>query len=221
VFDVTSKDFRGHDMQQFENSLDALQELSPKTKIFCLIHKMDLLSEGMRNSTFEERRQDILAKIDGRFECECFRTSIWDETLYRAWSQIVSFLLPNIETLKKNLKTFCETIHANEVVLFERSTFLVISHFDAVQHEDQHRFEKISNIIKQFKLSCIKTNYKFESMVVKNEKFSAYVEGFTTSTYIMIIVSDPKVEQEAILMNIKATRDYFESLVKSSYNASD
>jgi hypothetical protein len=31
-------------------------------------------------------------------------------------------------------------------------------------------------------------------MVVKNQKFSAYVEGFTTSTYIMIIVSDPNVE---------------------------
>jgi hypothetical protein len=40
-------------------------------------------------------------------------------------------------------------------------------------------------------------------MVVNNKKFSAYMEGFTSSTYIMIIVSDPKVEQEAILMNIR------------------
>jgi len=219
VFDVTSKDFKGHDMTQFENCLDALGELSPKTRIFCLIHKMDLLAENIRHQTFEQRQQDIVQKIDGRFEVECFKTSIWDETLYRAWSQIVSFLLPNIKTLERNLQTFCETLNADEVVLFERSTFLVISHHDAKQHEDQHRFEKISNIIKQFKLSCIKTNYKFESMVVKNQKFSAYVEGFTTSTYIMIVVSDQTVEQEAISMNIKATRDYFETLVKSSYNA--
>jgi Ras-related GTP-binding protein A/B len=56
-------------------------------------------------------------------------------------------------------------------------------------------------------------------MVVKNQKFCAYVEGFTSSTYIMIVISDPNVEQEAIVMNIKATRDHFESLVKSSYNA--
>ena len=118
------------------------------------------------------------------------------------------------------MATFCKSINADEVVLFERSTFLVISHHDAKPHEDQHRFEKISNIIKQFKLSCIKTNYKFESMVVKNQKFSAYVEGFTSSTYIMIVVSDTNVEQEAISMNIKATRDHFESLVKSSYSAS-
>ena len=221
VFDVTSKDFQGHDMSQFQNCLDALQELSPNTTIFCLIHKMDLLNEAERTQTFNDRKRDIeecVEKVDGNFKLQCFRTSIWDETLYRAWSQIVSFLLPNISVLQNNLKTFCETLNADEVVLFERSTFLVISHHDAKQHEDQHRFEKISNIIKQFKLSCIKTNYKFESMVVKNQKFSAYVEGFTSSTYIMIVVSDPSVEQEAITMNIKATRDYFESLVKSSYS---
>ena len=86
VFDVTSKDFNGHDMTQFENSLDALSELSPKTRIFCLIHKMDLLSESVRHNTFMDRRQDIINKIDGRFEVECFKTSIWDEKLYRAWS---------------------------------------------------------------------------------------------------------------------------------------
>lgn len=203
-------------MTQFSNSLEALQENSPNTRIFCLIHKMDLVAENLRESTFEQRKAEIEAKIAGRFKTMCFRTSIWDETLYKAWSEIVAFLLPNIKILKKNLKAFCETVNADEVVLFERSTFLVISHHDAKKHEDQHRFEKISNIIKQFKLSCIKTNYKFESMVVKNKKFSAYVEGFTTSTYIMIVVSDPNVEQEAISMNIKATREYFESLVKSS-----
>jgi len=148
VFDVTSKDFNGRDMQQFENCLDALTELSPKTRIFCLVHKMDMLGENVRNQTFEERKMDILQKVDKRFEVDCFKTSIWDETLYRAWSQIVSFLLPNIKTLEKNLKTFCETLNADEVVLFERSTFLVITHYDAKQHEDQHRFEKISNIIK-------------------------------------------------------------------------
>jgi Ras-related GTP-binding protein A/B len=168
VFDVTSKDFKGHDMTQFENCLNSLEELSPKTRIFCLLHKMDLVGENMKNEIFMQRKSDIENKIGNRFVVDCFRTSIWDETLYRAWSQIVSFLLPNIKVLEKNLKVFCETLNADEVVLFERSTFLVISYYDAKKHEDQHRFEKISNIIKQFKLSCIKTNYKFESMVVNN-----------------------------------------------------
>jgi len=47
---------------------------------------MDLLAENVRQTTFEQRRQDIIDKIDNRFEVECFKTSIWDETLYKAWS---------------------------------------------------------------------------------------------------------------------------------------
>ena len=67
MFDVMSKDFEGHDMTQFENCLDALTELSPNVKIFCLIHKMDLLPEADRDSTFESRKADIVSKINNRF----------------------------------------------------------------------------------------------------------------------------------------------------------
>ena len=56
---------------------------------------MDLLAENIRFETFMEKKMEIEEKVNKRFEIECFRTSIWDETLYRAWSQIVSFLLPN------------------------------------------------------------------------------------------------------------------------------
>jgi hypothetical protein len=31
-------------------------------------------------------------------------------------------------------------------------------------------------------------------MVVKNEKFTAIIDEFTQSTYIMVIVADPKIE---------------------------
>lgn len=83
-----------------------------------------------------------------------FPTSIWDETLYKAWSSIVYALIPNIDVIEKRLQKFCSICEADEVVLFERATFLVISHASTRKHKDIHRFEKISNIIKQFKLSC-------------------------------------------------------------------
>lgn len=132
VFDVTSKDFNG-DLNYYESCLNALTDLSQKAKIFCLVHKMDLLAENTREKMFHEKRTRIQEKTKG-FEVDCFNTSIWDETLYKAWSQIVYFLLPNVKTLEKNLEQFCLTINADEVVLFERSTFLVISHHDAKEH---------------------------------------------------------------------------------------
>lgn len=57
----------------------------------------------------------------------CFATSIWDETLYKAWSQIVYSLIPNVDLLEAQLKDFSAICGADEVVLFERATFLVIS----------------------------------------------------------------------------------------------
>lgn len=45
-------------------------------------------------------------------------------------------------------------MECDEVLLFERSTFLIISCCERATHHDEHRFEKVSNIIKGFKLSC-------------------------------------------------------------------
>jgi len=63
-------------------------------------------------------------------------------------------LIPNVQLLESHLDNFCKICEADEIVLFERMTFLVIAHSTRVDNGDAHRFEKISNIIKQFKLSC-------------------------------------------------------------------
>ena len=45
----------------------------------------------------------------------------------QAWSAIVHSLIPNIKRLEDELLMFCDMCDADEVVLFERATFLVIS----------------------------------------------------------------------------------------------
>ena len=68
-----------------------------------------------------------------------------------------------------------------EVVLFEKKTFLVIVHATVREHKDVHRFEKISNFIKQFKLSCTKSAAKFSSLdtgdLSDDERASSPLEG--------------------------------------------
>lgn len=63
---------------------------SPEAKIFCLVHKMDLVAEEQRDIIFKEREED-LKRLSLPLNCTAFKTSIWDETLYKAWSQIVSY----------------------------------------------------------------------------------------------------------------------------------
>jgi Ras-related GTP-binding protein A/B len=131
-------------------------------------------------------------------------------------------LIPNTKELEQHLSEFCEICDADEIVLFERATFLVISHATRPEreHRDVHRFEKISNIIKQFKLSCrfgactcprraprsirpnsflasvrSKTQAHFQAMEVRNSNFTAFIDYFTNNTYVMVIMSDPSIRK--------------------------
>jgi Ras-related GTP-binding protein A/B len=50
---------------------------------------------------FEAKKRDITEESGGMVILkEFFATSIWDETLYKAWSKIVQNLIPHINTIK-------------------------------------------------------------------------------------------------------------------------
>jgi hypothetical protein len=66
------------------------------------------------------------------------------------------------------------------------SSHVTPRHHSRTPHFDAHRFEKISNIIKQFKLSCGKAQSQFQGMQVQNSRFTAYIDQFTANTYIMV-----------------------------------
>lgn len=210
VFDVESRELE-KDMHYYQSCLEAILQNSPEAKVFCLVHKMDLVQEDQRELIFKEREED-LKKLSRPIDSICFRTSIWDETLYKAWSSIVYTLIPNVQQLESNLNQFANILDADEVLLFERATFLMISHCQLREHRDVHRFEKVSNIIKQFKLSCSKLAAQFQSMEVCNNQFAAFIDIFTPNTYVMVIMSDPSIPSAATLINIKNARKHFEKL---------
>ena len=389
VFDIASE-CPEKDFDHFSGVLEAIEENSPDARIFVLVHKMDLVAKEEQEMILEDRTRLIAESCDGCgvHNFQCFGTSIWDETLYKAWSEIVRYLIPNISVLQTHLEDFCRVCDADEVVLFEKATFLVISHSSAssgesgdanggriegegdanadgagatnnsaltgggedgnnmegttvtvgaqstgtgnvtantenvlstdtatapvstttdgieddtdeeqhnapisnihgaegsfppddaqdnysevttereldstltpsnngqnivnetgadttamtnnavnnntpedndanAQHKghgppghfDTHRFEKISNIVKQFKLSCEKAQSQFQGMEVSNSRFSAFIDAFTENTYIMVIVSNPNVHTAATLMNIKNARGHFERFIPRS-----
>ncbi|KAI3634256.1 hypothetical protein MIR68_007860 [Amoeboaphelidium protococcarum] len=212
VMDVETKadEDVDRDLNNYQMCIDALKANSPQAKVFVLIHKMDLVNLMDRESTMSMwlNRLKVVDKGDAMY----FATSIWDESLYKAWSSIVHSLIPDIDNLQNNLASFCKTCHADEVVLFERTTFLVISHANTREYSDAHRFEKISNIIKQFKLSCTKLQTSFQSMEISNSNYTACVETLTANTFIMVILSDPDVEPAAVKLNIMLARKYFDQL---------
>ncbi len=98
VFDIDSGDLE-NDITLFDGILEAMEQNSPDASIFVLIHKMDLVGEDERVVAFNERASLIQSRSQ-QFKMRCFATSIWDETLYRAWSAIVYSLIPNVALLE-------------------------------------------------------------------------------------------------------------------------
>mmetsp|Transcript_21838 Transcript_21838/g.19375 ORF Transcript_21838/g.19375 Transcript_21838/m.19375 type:complete len:162 (+) Transcript_21838:16-501(+) len=64
VFEIVSKEPE-KDLDYYKNCLSALEDLSQGAKIFCLIHKMDLIAESMRDKVFEQKEAEILEVSPG------------------------------------------------------------------------------------------------------------------------------------------------------------
>ncbi|KPJ13792.1 Ras-related GTP-binding protein A [Papilio machaon] len=146
VFDVESREME-KDMHYYQSCLEAILQNSPEARIFCLVHKMDLVAEERREEIFKEREEDLKG-LSKPLECTCFRTSIWDETLYKYY------------------------------------------------------------------IKCKKHFHQ-----VRNSVFAAFIDGFTSNTYVMVEMSDPKIPSEATLINIRNARKHFEKLEKVSSSA--
>lgn len=169
--------------------------------------------EDKRDEIFNKRKSQLEEK-SANFQIKCYQTSIWEASLYKAWTQIVSELSPNKEKIEKSLQNFAEACEANEVVLFEKNTFLLCFAYctkkEDEQNNDDQRFEKISHIIKKFKLSCMSSNSSFKSMVIETKNYSAYMDEFTSATYILVILSNKKVSLELLKLNTSLCRQSFE-----------
>ena len=221
VFDVESK-LINKDIEIFIKSLTNLQQYLPGAKVFVLLHKMDLVQIDKRQELFEIMMEK-LQKISNpyHFKLIGFPTSIWDESLYKAWSQIVCSLIPNINLFNNNLIEFNSILDAEEIILFEKTTFLVISSTASIQQQqhqqqqqqksidndqdsqveelDPKRFEKISNIIKTYKQSITKLRTNFKNLIIRGSNgTNFYIDIITDNMFIMIVLKDKKDTQNMI-----------------------
>jgi hypothetical protein len=60
------------------------------------------------------------------------------------------------------------------------------------------------------------TNYQFQAMIVKNGNFKTFIDEFTQSTYIMVILTDKEIEEQSLQLNIEASRHHFEDMISKS-----
>ncbi|KAJ7217039.1 Gtr1/RagA G protein conserved region-domain-containing protein [Mycena pura] len=219
VFDVETHEMH-KDLDYYRDCLDGLRQFSPDAAVFLLVHKMDLVRD--RAPAFERKKRELQEQSE-KTPVTVFGTSIYDESLYRAWSNIVHTLIPNAAVLSKHLTMFAEACSATEVILFERTTFLVIATSappsaeasdppDAASELDPARYERTSELIKAFKHSCSRVREEFHALEMELPEFTAVLDEMTKNTYVLIIVHDPTIETAALKLNVRMARRKFEEL---------
>lgn len=117
-------------------------------------------------------------------------------------------LIPNARNLSKHLRIFAEACSATEVILFERTTFLVIATSSRADSSDAFpsgpvtlhaldpkRYERTSELIKAFKQSCSRLREEFRSLEMELAEFTAVLDEMTKNTYVLVVVHDPAIGQ--------------------------
>ena len=214
VISIETKELQD-DLRLYQSCLEALTNLSPEAKVVCLVSKMDLVAGEKREQEFAAREAEV-KKRSIPFKVTCYPTNIWDESLYKAWSSIIYSLVPNIAIFEASLNKFADIMRADEVLLFEKATYLIIAHAVRKKHPDIHRFEKISKIIKLFKHSASRfvANLHTMRMEIINGDLKIFLDILTYNLAIMVVVTDPLVYPAAISLNIQSARKHFGMLEK-------
>ncbi|KAJ8295264.1 Ras-related GTP-binding protein A [Rhodotorula toruloides] len=231
IFDAESSELLTSDTAYFLKCLRTLRDQNPVSTssngsgedggptVFVLLHKMDLVPVDMQASKLAEFEAEVTKKArESGYQggLQFYGTSIWNETLYKAWSIVMSHLMPSLSSLRTHLSHFLSLSSASEVVLFERTTFLVISSVTNEQevHDtewDERRFERISTMVKAFKLGCSKIRSPFSSLVVSTQHYTAVLDSLTPETYILVIARG-EIQPAAIELNIRLARPHFGKL---------
>jgi Ras-related GTP-binding protein A/B len=235
VFDIESRDV-DRDLATYVSIISALVQFSPTARIYVLIHKMDLILPSSRESLFNDRVHMVRQKTaelaaslglpvggDGSpLEITPFATSIWDQSLYKAWASIIHDLVPNLAAIERNLANLGVAIEAEELLLFERTSFLAVSSWTSEAGQDnptEDRLERMSNIMKQFKQSISRftgTPRNAEQFVCMEHKagtrFSLFILKFTTNTYLMAVLPPGEARFNAAMLNCRIAIEHFKFL---------
>ncbi|THD00435.1 hypothetical protein EYZ11_000162 [Aspergillus tanneri] len=216
VFDIESREVE-RDLDTYNAIIAALKEFSPNAYVFCLVHKLDLIQAEHRQRIYEERSALIRSRSE-HFSIDTFGSSIWDQSLYKAWAGIVHRLIPNLTVIERFLHAFAKRINAEEVILFERSTFLTVTSVaseigDLNPIYDRH--ERLSNIMKAFKHCAARNTHTtpasagFVVMHTKTPQFNVFLGRFTDNTYIFMVVPPGEAAYNCAVMNTMLAREGF------------
>lgn len=110
-------------LSRLHSTIIALQRTYPRVNIEVFIHKVDGLSDEYKLDTMNDiaqRTQDELADAGyDNVQVSYHLTSIYDHSIFEAFSKVIQKLLPQIETLENLLNVLCSNSGIEKAFLFD------------------------------------------------------------------------------------------------------
>jgi Ras-related GTP-binding protein C/D len=110
-------------IQRLNMTILNLQQSYPDINIEVFVHKVDGLSDDFRGDTFRDiiqRVQDELS--DNGYEqapISFYQTSIYDHSIFEAFSKVIQKLIPQLPTLEALLNNLCGACNIEKAYLFD------------------------------------------------------------------------------------------------------
>jgi Ras-related GTP-binding protein C/D len=110
-------------IQRLNMTILNLQQSYPNINIEVFVHKVDGLSDDFRGDTFRDiiqRVQDELS--DNGYEqapISFYQTSIYDHSIFEAFSKVIQKLIPQLPTLEALLNNLCGACNIEKAYLFD------------------------------------------------------------------------------------------------------
>jgi len=112
-------------------TIQDLQASYPTINIEVFVHKMDGLSEDYRADTYRDIQQRVEDELsDAGIENPpvfFHQTSIYDHTIFEAFSKVIQKLIPELPSLEALLDSLCRTCQIEKAYLFDILTKIYIA----------------------------------------------------------------------------------------------
>ncbi|KAK3984406.1 Gtr1/RagA G protein conserved region-domain-containing protein [Cladorrhinum sp. PSN332] len=191
-------------------------------------HQQQYQQQQQQAQQAQQQQQQQLEQPSGQtdhqldIDVQFFATSIWDQSLYKAWASIIHDLVPNLPLIEIQLASLGQAVDADEILLFERTSFLVVSKWTSREGDNNpygDRFERMSNILKAWKHTCSsftgtpRNAEQFSDFEYRmGTSFSMFVTKFTTNTFILVCLPPGEARFNSAKLNVAAARPWFKYL---------
>lgn len=110
-------------ISRLNTTIENLASSHPRINIEVFVHKVDGLSDDYRTDTFRDIVQRVQDELSDRglesAPVSFHQTSIYDHSIFEAFSKVIQKLIPELSTLEALLNSLCTSCRIEKAYLFD------------------------------------------------------------------------------------------------------